>query len=164
MIDLKTSRNFSHFSHKKIMAIDYGEKKIGTAYFTPGKIPFPLMGEVLLNSPHIITEINTLFTRENCDLLVVGIPVRSDGGKSHITEKIESFLHLLLKSNFKAPIYLQDETLSTYEAHSRMQNQFQKSSKKKRKDQGVDALAATIIIESFLQNEDLTLFKLTDQL
>lgn len=147
------SSNFKHFSGKRILAIDYGTKNIGTAIFTPASDPFPLELEVISNTdrPSTLKKINDLIVNEGVDVIVIGLPHHKDGNRSEMTELVDQFARELKSLNPKMPHYFQDETLSSTEAQERMKNSPKYNFKVDLSR--VDLVAATIILEDFINNQ-----------
>ena len=85
---------------------------------------------------------------ELIDLLVIGLPYLTDGKKTSTTTKVQEFIHFI-KNHFTLPIYEQDETLSTFEAESRMKNSPRYNFKIDLKQ--IDAVAASVILEDFIR-------------
>jgi len=139
--------------HKQILALDYGEKFIGVALFYVNQDPYPLSYGRIENKNAAFTfkELKKILDQEGVDLIVVGIPYLLDGKKTKMSEKIESFISLL-KDQFSLPIEVQDETLSTFEAESRMKNSPRYDFKVDLKQ--IDALAATVILEDFIRRNN----------
>ena len=142
---LKNYKNYKIYLGKNILAIDYGTKTIGLGIFCPGKDPFPLLYGKIVNEtlPQIFEELAAIIDNEQVDIIVLGIPFLLDGQKTDMTQLVTEFGEKL-KNNFPATkIFLQDETLSSYEAETRMKNS-PKYNFKIDKDK-LDALSPTII-------------------
>lgn len=147
------SSNFKHFNGKRILAIDYGTKNLGTAIFTPGNDPFPLEHEVIKNIDRqkTLDQLSAMISDEAVDVVVVGLPHHKDGNRSEMTELIDGFARELKSLNSSLPFYFQDETLSSTEAQERMRNSPKYNFKIDLTR--VDLVAATIILEDFINNE-----------
>lgn len=149
MSEFEISQN--HPLHlKTILAMDFGEKFIGTATFCVNRDPFPTPYGRIVNSSKekIIDEISKIIDIEGIDILVVGLPYLIDGKKTSTTLKAQLF-STFIKEHFSIPVFEQDETLSTYEAESRMKNSPRYNFKVDLKQ--IDALAASIILEDFIR-------------
>ncbi|PIP95471.1 MAG: Holliday junction resolvase RuvX [Bdellovibrio sp. CG12_big_fil_rev_8_21_14_0_65_39_13] len=147
------SNNFKHFLNKKVLAIDYGTKNVGTALFQPGHEPFPLEHLLVFNKGRetLLQELCALIEDEFIEVVVVGLPHHKDGNRSAMTEEVDQFAHELSAKNPSIPFYFQDETLSSTEAHSRMKNSPKYNFKLDMSR--VDLVAATIILEDFINGE-----------
>jgi len=147
------SNNFKQFLNKRVLAIDYGTKNVGTATFQPGHEPFPLEHLLVLNKGReaLLKELSSMIEDEFIEVVVVGLPHHKDGNRSAMTEEVDKFAHKLNAKNPNIPFYFQDETLSSTEAHSRMKNSPKYNFKLDMSR--VDLVAATIILEDFINGE-----------
>jgi putative Holliday junction resolvase len=151
MLDFSLYPQFKHFKNKTIMAIDFGYKVIGTAFFCPGRDPFPYAGQKIIykSDQDTIESIRQLINDEGVDVLVLGIPYYLDGKSSKTTILIINF-GKLLKSHFETLAFFeQDETLTTKAAEERMKNSAQYNFKVDATQ--IDCVAATIILEDFIR-------------
>ena len=136
--------------NKHILAIDYGQKFTGLSNFKVGNDPFILLyGRIKYDSDEqLIAEILKIIEDEFIEILVLGIPFFTDGTESTMTKTVKSFAEKLIKST-DCQVFLQDETLSSFEAQDRMKNDprfnFQVDMTQ------IDAVAASIILEDFLK-------------
>ena len=152
MLDFSTYHRFKSLEGKMIMAIDFGQKVTGTAFFCPGRDPFPTMGEKIIYKSHseMLGALGQMIKEAGVDVLVLGIPYFLDGKESETTKLIKNFGELL-KNHFPNLLYFeQDETLSTKAAEDRMKNSPQFNFKVDLKK--IDCLAATIILEDFIRS------------
>ena len=135
---------------KNLLAIDFGEKFIGLATFCVNRDPFPTpYGRVANTSKDaVIHEIKKIIMDECIDIIVIGLPYLTDGQKTSTTAKAEGFVNFV-RDHFDLPVHEQDETLSTYEAESRMKNSPRYNFKVDLKQ--IDAVAASIILEDFIR-------------
>jgi len=134
---------------ERILAIDYGEKRIGIAISDPLKIfAIPLI--TIKNDKNFWKEFQTLFDKYNIVQVVLGYPLKEDGTKSTITLKVEEFENKL-KSKIKQPVKLVDERYSSSIATEQIIESVK--SKKKRRDKSlIDKNAAAVILSDFLNN------------
>ena len=137
---------------KNILALDFGEKFIGVASFCVNRDPFPSPYGRIANtsSDAVVKELQKIIQDEMIEILVIGLPHLLDGKKTSTTTKAEGFIQFI-KEHFSLPIEEQDETLSTFEAESRMKNSpqynFQVDLSK------IDAVAACVILEDFIRRK-----------
>ena len=136
--------------HKNILAMDFGEKFIGVATFYVNRDPYPTpYGRIQNLGPDVvIKELKKIIEDEFVDVIVIGLPHLIDGKKTSTTSKAQNFVNFI-KEHFTLPIEEQDETLSTFEAESRMKNSPQYNFKVDLKQ--IDAVAASIILEDFIR-------------
>lgn len=141
----------SHPLHLKVvMSLDYGDKFIGVATYCVNRDPYPTPYGRIANKGEefIMKEIKRLIDDECVDLIVVGVPYLLDGKATPQTQKVVDFTQRLTAS-ISLPIQTQDETLSTYEAESRMKNSPQYNFQVDYSQ--IDAVAASVILEDFIR-------------
>lgn len=130
--------------------MDFGEKFIGVASFCINRDPYPTPYGRIANKGEefVINELKKIIDNECVDCIVIGLPHLIDGKKTSTTAKAQSFIDLIRK-HFSLLIEEQDETLSTFEAESRMKNSprynFQVDYSQ------IDAVAASVILEDFIR-------------
>lgn len=135
---------------KNVLAMDFGEKFIGVATYCVNRDPYPTpYGRIQNTGPEaIIKELKRIIDDEFIELIVIGLPHLTDGKKTSTTQKAQNFIDFI-RDHFTLPIEPQDETLSTFEAESRMKNSprynFQVNLKQ------IDAVAASVILEDFIR-------------
>ena len=97
----------------------------------------------------LLNEIDSVIKEYNISKIVLGFPKNMN---NTIGERCETTLKFkdMLESKFNIPVVLQDERLTTVEAHNYMIEA--DMSRKKRKAK-VDALAATIILQTYLDKK-----------
>lgn len=151
MLDFSTYKRFKTFERKKIMAIDFGFKVVGTAFFCPGIDPFPYIGEKIIykSESETLASLKKIIEDENIEILVLGIPYFIDGKESETTKLIRHFGKVLSQAFPQLDFYEQDETLTTKAAEDRMKNSAQFNFKIDRTM--IDCVAATIILEDFIR-------------
>ncbi len=101
------------------------------------------------NYNQLIEEIVKVVDQENIEAIVLGFPKNMDntiGPKGELSIKLQE----KLKSKLNIPIYLQDERLTTRQAENILIDN--NTSRKKRK-KVIDSMAATIILQSFLDKK-----------
>lgn len=142
--------SYSSIKLKNILGIDYGEKVTGLATFCPGKDPFPLIsGRIVMKEvKDWMDEVCRLIEEEFIEIVVIGLPLYTDGKESRMTTRVKNQAAKLAEKIEPVPVFLQDETLSSVEAKERMaadpKFNFTVDMKK------IDAVAASIIIELFV--------------
>lgn len=137
---------------KTILAMDFGEKFIGVATYCVNRDPFPTpFGRIAnVSKEAVINELKKIIDDECIDVIVIGLPHLTDGKKTSTTQKAQTFVDFI-REHFTLPIEEQDETLSTFEAETRMKNSprynFQVDLKQ------IDAVAASVILEDFIRRK-----------
>ena len=152
MNDFAHYPKFKKFHGKKILAIDFGTKVIGTAMFCPGKDPFPYVAEKIIykSDADSIKKIGSIVADEDIQIIVLGVPYFLDGKESTTTVLVKKFGELLKSTLPDLEFFEQDETLSTKAAEEKMKNSpvynFKVDPTK------IDCVSATIILEDFIRS------------
>ena len=139
---------------KTVLAIDYGTTVTGLALFNPKRDPWPLpYGKIVYkNDSQLIEEVGKKIEEESVGILVLGIPLCKDGGKSPMTKKVEQFGEALKAAlSETVEFYCQNEHLTTFEAQDRMRSSPRYNFTVDPKE--IDALSACIILEEFLMEK-----------
>ena len=90
------------------------------------------------------------------DILVLGLPLNSDGSDSTMTTTVREFA-IVLDSRYKLRVELADERYTSAEAENILRDQRRLGLRsKKLKKEDVDALAAQLIAESWMRNTGAT--------
>jgi len=125
----------------RVLAIDHGEARVGTAICDPsGTIARPL-GVI---SPPDPNEVARLAAEEEAELIVVGLPVSLDGTEREQAASARSFAAAVAELA-PVPVETYDERLTTRMAGA---------SARAGASAPADALAAAHLLESFLQGRD----------
>jgi len=134
-------------SVQSVMGFDYGIKRIGVAIGqTLTATASPVCIIYVKNQQVNWSEIDALIQEWRPDLFVIGLPRHADGSDSNSTLAVQHFCEQLRK-RYTIPTSLIDETLSSIAAIERM------STKSKRKNHSVDAIAAQIILETWFAEQ-----------
>ncbi len=133
----------------RILAIDFGEKRIGTAISDPLKIiaqPF----EFIVNDQQCFPRLAAIIAEKHIEKIILGFPYRGDGEETIITRKIKLF-KIELEKRFALPVIFIDESFSSSVAADRVQQSVTK--KMKRRDKSLlDIHAAVVILEDYLRS------------
>ena len=131
----------------RVMAIDYGDQRIGIAVSDLMKM---LCGEAFTlhewNAERAAQTIAAEVKKRDVDTLVLGLPKNMDGSEGPRAEKTREFAVMLEEATGLKPI-MWDERRSSIEAHSILH-----ANGRKMKDhrKSVDAVAATLMLEGYL--------------
>ncbi len=99
------------------------------------------------NKPEsIITELKNIINEYNVKSIVIGLPKNMNNTMGQAVERTRNFVKIL-DDEFNLPIYEQDERLSSVTANNVLLTA--DVSRKKRKSK-VDTIAATIILQNYL--------------
>jgi putative holliday junction resolvase len=132
---------------KRVISIDFGEKRIGFAITDPLRLfSYPLV--TLQNDNTLLKKIGDILTEYECDTIILGFPVKENGEHTFVSELVLKFKEKL-SSITTLPIVLVDERYSSSIAQQRIIESVK--SKKKRRDKSlVDKNAACVILEDYL--------------
>ena len=130
----------------RIIGLDVGTRRIGVAKAdTSVRIAIP-NGYVLVNGQEI-PEILRIARLNDTNFFVVGLPRSNDGNETAQSAYARKFADTLAASMPGARIYFQDESLTSVVAEERLKK------RKKNFEKGeIDAEAASIILQDFIEN------------
>ena len=132
----------------RILAFDYGTKRVGIAATDPLRII--ANGLTTVHSKDIFVFVNTYIKTEKVDLFVVGEPKRLNNTQTQNTKYVTIFVNQLKKQFPSIPVVMVDERFTSKMAFQTMIVAGLK--KKDRKDKElVDQISATIILQSYLE-------------
>lgn len=132
----------------RTLGIDFGQKRTGLALSDPaGRIALPYKTLHHQSRKRLVQDILQILASEKVEQLVLGLPRTQSQEDCLGARQIKNLAHSLQRASSK-PVYLLDETLSTYEARQRLQGSGLKPSKVQ---SVLDQQAAVIILENFLQ-------------
>ena len=134
----------------RILAIDYGSKRIGLALSDPtGTLARPLPYLPAKADAQLAREIADLAKKEEAHLILLGLPRNMDGSSGEAAAKVQAFAAILGQAT---PIRIQliDERLSTVQAS----RQLQEAGKNTRKQRGqIDSEAACVLLQGYLDSQ-----------
>lgn len=132
----------------RIIAIDYGLKRVGLAVTDP----LQLIATPLTTVPttNILDFLLSYIEQETINLCVIGVPVDLKNQQSPIIYAIAKFIAMLKKRIPHLQIFKQDERYTSRLAiASLVEGGFKK--KDRQKKENIDKISATIILQSFLR-------------
>ncbi|MBQ9576531.1 MAG: Holliday junction resolvase RuvX [Muribaculaceae bacterium] len=133
----------------RILGIDYGRKRTGVAVTDPLQI---VAGNLATVPTHTLMQfIKDYIARETVDRIVIGQPSQLNGEPSESMKYITPFVNRLRKELPQMPIVMYDERFTSTIAHQAMIAGGMKKSDRRDKSR-VDAIAATIILNDYLQS------------
>lgn len=136
----------------RIMAIDYGDARTGVAVSDPTGL---LAGQTFLiksrKAQVVLEELAALAKAQGAEELVMGYPRNMDGTLGPRAEKYAAFAKKL-EATTGLPVILWDERRTTVDAH-RILFEAGKNARKRKKT--VDAVAASLILEGYLDHRRL---------
>ncbi len=141
----------------KYLGIDYGTKRVGLAVSDPlGTIAFPR--EIVANDEKLIEKLTQLINEEGITAVVVGKSLTLTGEENILQRKIDSFVEKLKERlGDRVSFHFQDERMSSHAVHMNFFSKEEKRSRKhfsqkekERKTRHIDAEAAAVILQRFL--------------
>ena len=133
----------------RILGIDYGRKRTGVAVTDPLKI---VAGSLATVPTHTLMQfLKDYLAREQVERIVIGQPTQLNGEPSESIRYITPFVKRLRTELPDMPIVMYDERFTSTIAHQSMIDGGMKKSDRRDKSR-VDAIAATIILNDYLQS------------
>jgi putative holliday junction resolvase len=134
----------------RILAIDYGKKRVGLAATDPLQIIANRLETV--STQDIWIFLKDYLAKETVDCIVVGYPRQMNNEASEAVRYINPFLKKLQETYPAIPVELVDERFTSKLAFRAMIDGGLK--RKARQDKAmVDAVSATIILQSYLEQK-----------
>ena len=131
----------------RIMGLDIGDRRIGVAVSDPTQIlASPLKTIVRKDDESAVLEINALLKQYDIGKLVIGLPYLMNGSVGEQARKVTEFTSKLGGST-SIEIVMQDERLTSFTADHMLR---EAGKKKDRLKKEIDAAAATVILQSYL--------------
>ncbi len=143
----------------RILGIDYGLARLGLALSDERKIvanslkTFPASKKAEATAINLVKEINEHAALHNyvIEEIVIGMPLMMSGKKGMLADEVVHFV-ALLKELLPTPIFTWDERLSSVQADRSLR---EGNFSRKRRSKMVDGVAATIILQSYLDNKGM---------
>ena len=134
----------------RILAIDYGTKRVGLATTDPLKIIASSLETV--HSKDLIQYLTEYFQKEEVEGVVCGYPTNEEGEATDATRHVDAFINLFRKKFPTMPLHLHDESFSSQEALHAMIVSGSKRKQRNKKSGNIDKISATIILQQFLED------------
>lgn len=137
----------------RVLAIDYGTKRVGLAVTDPSRIiASPL---TTVHPEKLINFLKEYEKTEGIELFVIGLPKNLNGGDTDITQMVKNFVIHLKRVFPEKQVVTVDERFTSKMAFDAMLQGGMK--KKERKNKGnIDRISATIILQSYLEQGSVT--------
>lgn len=143
------------------MAIDFGSRRHGLALSDPlGITAQPLETMTRTSQAEDIDHIRELIQMHEVGRIVIGLPLNMDGTPGALDEEIRNFAGIL-EEQTGVPVVTWEERLSTAEAERMLISA--DVSRKKRK-RVIDKLAATLILQSYMDANPSILAEIRSQI
>lgn len=128
----------------RILAIDYGRKRIGLAVSDAIKLTArPLAVLTRSNRRNDLRRLREVCQEQSVSLIVVGQPLNMSGSAGEMAEEAARFANRLAKE-LGLPTELFDERLTTWQAENQ-------ANSTRRKGEPVDDLAAAFLLRDYLE-------------
>jgi putative holliday junction resolvase len=131
----------------RIMAIDYGTKRVGIAVTDPLQII--ANGLTTIETRLTMDFLKGYLSKEKVDRIVVGEPKKMDNSATDATEMTENFVRQLKKKFPEVPIERMDERFTSKMAFQAMIDGGLKKKARQNKAM-IDQVSATIILQSYM--------------
>ena len=145
-----------------IIALDVGDIRVGVAVGTTAPQSFAPLGIYLRAKGRAEQEILRLVMARNIEEIVVGLPLSQDGVVNEQCNKIEKFC-LRLQRRCSVKVIFVDEFASSLEASEQLAALKKLSLVQKKKKQDLDAISASIILQSYLENGPQVVVKILEK-
>ena len=133
----------------RILAIDYGGKRTGIAVTDPLQII--ATGLTTIASHELVPFLKKYFLQEEVELIIIGLPKNWDDSDTHGTPLAEAAIKRLKMEFPLMPLKTVDERYTSKMAKDAMLQMGMK--KKDRRDKKlVDEIAATIMLQEYMQS------------
>ncbi len=133
----------------KILGIDHGNARIGVAISDPtGSFARPLQIVKHISRSEDAVTVTDIAKAEDCQVIVVGIPLDADGSMGPRARSVNRFIEKL-QSKSDLPVIAWDESHSTQQA---LQASIARGEGKKKRQKAMDDQAAAIILQDYLDN------------
>ncbi len=132
----------------RILAIDYGTKRVGLAVTDP----LQLIANTLttLEEKKVIAYLKEYVQREEVSEFVLGKPSRMDGSDTHASQPAEKFLILLRQTFPLIPVVQVDERFTSLMAQRTLIEMGMKK-KDRQKKENLDQVSAAIILQTYME-------------
>lgn len=133
---------------ERLLAIDYGRKRIGLAANDPlGIAAHPI--RTLEGAPEqALDPIAALCEEREIDRIILGLPLNMDGSEGPMAKEVRTFGGWLTARTGR-PVELFDERLSSFDARQQL-----RAVKRKKGDKGrIDAVAAARFLKDYMERD-----------
>lgn len=133
----------------RIMAIDVGTKRIGVAISDRSRMIATPKTTIFRKSNAVdFIQIKNLITENDIKAIIIGLPINMDESENEMSQFARRFTQNLDEFLVDAKIYLHDERLSSFIVKDDLLQMV--TGKKNKKKQVIDQMAASMILQSFL--------------
>lgn len=135
----------------KILAIDYGLTRTGLAISDmTGFLASPLPFIYSYNEDKLLEGISDICRKNAVETIIIGLPMRTDGGRSEMADKVLLFKNKL-EERTGLSVFPMNEMYTTVIASRQLHE-----NNKKAKDQKnlIDSAAATVLLQDYLDGKN----------
>lgn len=133
----------------RILGLDLGTKTLGIAVSDATEMIATGITTLRFeeNKPlNCINELTSIINEYNVKSIVIGLPKNMNNTLGEAAKRTEEFIKIL-NDNYDLPVYKQDERLSSVSANNIL---LQADVSRKKRKANVDTIAATIILQNYL--------------
>jgi len=132
----------------RVLGLDLGSKTLGLSISDVDGIIATSFSVIRHNEEYerLVTEVKKIVEEKNVSKIVLGLPKNMNGSigeKGELSYKFKK----MLEDNIKLPVELIDERLTTVQANNML---IKNDTSRKKRKKVVDSVAATIILQSYL--------------
>ncbi len=140
----------------RALGLDVGERRIGVALSDPSqRFARPLTTLTRGSRTEDFDAIAALVAEHRVGVVVVGHPISLDGTKGPQARRVERYAQALA-ARLSVPVMMCDERYSTVAATGILRDMVGSSRRPAKQKPGVDAVAAAIILQSYLDSRKET--------
>ena len=134
----------------RLLAIDLGAKRVGVAVSDELRITIKPLAAIERRSwKDFLRRIVALSKTYEARGLIIGLPLRLDGGEGEAAQDVRSVASKFQRS-LDIPVYLQDERLTSFDAAANLRT----SMSDLEIDAAIDSEAAALILRDFIVSND----------
>lgn len=134
----------------RVMAIDYGKKRVGIAITDPlGIISQPFLTIEMKSPKELIKRLKFIVQENDVGLILVGNPLSHNGNSTNMSQEVLAFVKRLRKA-VTVEVKLWDERFT-----SRYAENILKDVGLKKKNMQIDQIAASLILDEYIKSQSL---------
>ena len=151
-LSMLVSQNGTDSGAGRVLAIDYGRKRLGLAVSDPLRLTArPLATWSRSNRRHDLARLRSLCREQEISRIVVGWPLQLGGTRGEMASEAARFAERIRKE-LGIPVELVDERLSSWEAQQTLaETAAGKPRSRSRKQNRLDEVAAAVILRDYLR-------------
>jgi RNAse H domain protein, YqgF family len=139
----------------RLLAIDYGKKRTGIA--VSDSLQLIANGLTTVETKTLLPFLQDYLSHEQVERFILGLPIQPNGRPSENQARVRSFAGQLAKTFPNIPIEFYDERFTSVLAHQTMLDSG--IGRKRRRDKAlVDEIAATIILQGYMESRRIHSF------